>query len=140
MNEEINGGIASSRVPLRALVVDDRDDVAMGLAVLLKALGHVVRIAHSGQEALETGERFLPDVVFLDIGLPDKSGFEVCMDMRTTPWGQNAVIVAVTGHNEPSDLLRAANTGFDRHVGKPMGIGTLQEILTLALDTKRFAH
>ena len=115
--------------PLRALVVDDRDDVAMGLALLLKKLGYAVQVANQAHEALEKGEIFRPDVVFLDIGLPDLSGYEVCMEMRRSPWGAKAFIVAVTGRNEASDMLRAANTGFDRHVGKPMGFDTLREIL-----------
>lgn len=115
--------------PLRALVVDDREDVAMGLALLLKQMGYTVQVANQAHEALEKGALFHPDVVFLDIGLPDLSGYEVCMEMRQSPWGAKAFIVAVTGRNEASDMLRAANTGFDRHVGKPMGFNTLREIL-----------
>lgn len=115
--------------PLHALVVDDRDDVAMGLALLLKHLGLVVQVANEGREALEKGASFRPDVVFLDIGLPDLSGYDACMEMRRSSWGADAFIVAVTGRNEPEDVIRAAHTGFDRHVAKPMGLGTLQEIL-----------
>ena len=114
---------------LRALVVDDREDVAMGLALLLKHMGYTVQMASHAEEALEKGERLEPDVVFLDIGLPGSSGYEVCLEMRRRPWGAKAFIVAVTGHDGPSDMLRAASTGFDRHVAKPMGIATLNEIL-----------
>lgn len=124
----IKRGITTQH-PLRALVVDDRDDVAMGLALLLKKLGYTVQVAHQAHEALDKGEIFQPDVVFLDIGLPDRSGYEVCMEMRQSLWGAKAFIVAVTGRNEAADMLRAANTGFDRHVGKPMGFDTLREIL-----------
>ena len=115
--------------PLRALVVDDREDVAMGLALMLKKLGHTVQVAYHALGALQLGERLRPDVVFLDIGLPDRSGYEVCMEMRRKEWGAKVFIVAVTGRNDPSDMLRAANTGFDQHVGKPMSFGTLTEIL-----------
>jgi DNA-binding response OmpR family regulator len=114
---------------LRALVVDDRVDVAMGLALLLKQQGYDVQMANQAREALEKAGLFLPDVVFLDIGLPDRSGYDVCLEMRQSEWGAKAFIVAVTGRNEAEDLLRAAQTGFDRHVGKPMGFGTLREIL-----------
>jgi len=114
---------------LRALVVDDREDVAMGLALLLKHMGYTVQIASHSEEALDKGERLHPDVVFLDIGLPGSSGYDVCLEMRRRTWGAKAFIVAVTGHNDPADVLRAANTGFDRHVAKPMGITTLNEIL-----------
>jgi len=121
------GGAALPRIC--ALVVDDRDDVAMGLALLLRQLGHKVHVAGDAGDALRKGDLFEPDVVFLDIGLPDRSGYEVCSQMRGSAWGAKAFIVAVTGRNEPSDLLRAAQTGFDRHEGKPMGFNTLREIM-----------
>jgi len=129
MNAQRMKHMSHTQQPLRVLVVDDREDVAMGLAVLLKKLGHTVQVAYHAQGALQLGERLRPDVVFLDIGLPDRSGYEVCMEMRQKEWGTKSFIVAVTGRNDPADLLRAANTGFDRHVGKPMGIGTLSEII-----------
>ena len=115
--------------PLRALVVDDREDVAMGLALMLKKLGHTVQVAYHALGALQLGERLRPDVVFLDIGLPDRSGYDVCKEMRQSDWGANAFIVAVTGRNEAEDMIRAAHSGFDRHVGKPMDLSTLQEIV-----------
>ena len=96
---------------------------------MLKKLGHTVQVAYHALGALQLGERLRPDVVFLDIGLPDRSGYEVCMEMRRKEWGAKVFIVAVTGRNDPSDMLRAANTGFDQHVGKPMSFGTLTEIL-----------
>lgn len=114
---------------MNALVVDDREDVALGLALLLKKLGHTVQIAHDAREALTKGAAFKPDVIFLDIGLPDLSGYDACMEMRESDWGTRAFIVAVTGRNEPEDMIRSAHTGFDRHVGKPMDFGTLQAIL-----------
>jgi DNA-binding response OmpR family regulator len=114
---------------MRALVVDDREDVALGLALLLRRLGHTVQVAYKAQEALKKGADMQPDVVFLDIGLPDRSGYDVCKEMRRSNWGLSAFIVAVTGRNEAEDLIRAAHSGFDRHVGKPMEFHTLQEIL-----------
>ncbi|MEO8068231.1 MAG: response regulator [Flavobacteriales bacterium] len=120
----------SAQPMLRALVVDDRDDVALGLALLLRHLGNTVEVAYNAHEALEKGADLRPDVVFLDIGLPDISGYDVCKEMRQSDWGAQAFIVAVTGRNEAMDVIRAANTGFDRHVGKPMEFGTLQEILS----------
>lgn len=128
MRERTNDGTATNP-PLRALVVDDRDDVAMGLALLVERLGYTVQVANQAMDALEKGERFRPEVVFLDIGLPDLSGYDVCMRMRQSEWGARAFIVAVTGRNDPGDMIRAAHTGFDRHVGKPMSVGTLREIL-----------
>lgn len=131
---------SATPTPLRALVVDDREDVAMGLAVLLKHLGHAVQVANLAQEAMQKGERLRPAVVFLDIGLPDQNGYDVCKEMRGTPWGAKAFIVAVTGRSEAADLLRAANTGFDRHVVKPMALGTLREILRIVQDRETGTH
>ncbi len=122
----------TSPQPLRVLVVDDRVDVAMSLALLLKHLGYTVQVANLAEEALEKGERLRPDVVFLDIGLPDHSGYDVCLEMRRNDWGAKAFIVAVTGRDDAADVLRAAHTGFDRHVGKPMGFNTLRDILRAA--------
>ena len=114
---------------LRALIVEDRPDVALGMELLLGRLGHAVLVAHRAEEALLKGAEFQPDVIFLDIGLPDISGYDLCKDLRANQWGSKAYIVAVTGHDEPTDLVRAATTGFDRHVGKPMAMATLTEIL-----------
>ena len=120
---------APAESTMRALVVDDRYDVASGLALLLRKLGYIVEVAYQAHDALEKGAALRPDVVFLDIGLPDRSGYDVCKEMRQSDWGVNAFIVAVTGRNEAEDMIRAAHSGFDRHVGKPMDLSTLQEIV-----------
>lgn len=127
---------ATKPAPVRALVVDDGADVALTLSLLLKRLGYDVQAAYNAEEAFQKASALRPDVVFLDIGLPDLSGYDVCKEMRQSDWGARSFIVAVTGRDEPSDLLRAANSGFDRHVGKPMLFGTLKEILrTVATRT-----
>lgn len=116
-------------LPMNVLVVDDRVDVANTLALLIKKLGGTVQVAYGAREALQKGAQQRPDVIFLDIGLPDLSGYDVCKEMRDTDWGASPLIVALTGHNEPRDMIRSAHTGFDRHVAKPMELDTLQEIL-----------
>lgn len=97
--------------------------------MLLKRLGHGVHMAFFGREALEKAAAERPDVIFLDIGLPDLSGYDVCKEIRQSDWGPKCFMVALTGRNEPADLVHAANSGFDRHVAKPMDFATLQEIL-----------
>ncbi len=134
MNERQMRSSPTSQHSLRALVVEDREDVAMSLAMLLERLGYSVQVAPTAKEALEHGAHFKPEVIFLDIGLPDQSGYDVCKDMRRSEWASKAFIVALTGRNEPSDMIRSANTGFDRHVAKPMGFDTLQEILLIVND------
>ena len=113
------------------MVVDDRDDVAISLSLLLKQLGLGTQVAFNAKEALAKGPTVLPDVIFLDIGLPDLSGYDVCKEIRATEWGRNAFIVALTARNEPEDVLHSANSGFDRHVAKPMPYKTLQDILEI---------
>ena len=121
---------AATHTSVRALVVDDRGDVAISLGLLLSQLGCLTQVAYRAHEAIKKGEALRPDVIFLDIGLPDLSGYDVCKEIRQTEWGLNAFIVALTARNEPEDILRSANSGFDRHVGKPMNFSTLQEIMT----------
>jgi len=118
-----------AQLPIRVLVVDNSADVAVTLALLVKQLGHMVQVAHSGQQALAKAAAFRPDVIFLDIGLPDISGYEVCKEIRGYDRGKNSIIVALTGRKEPEDVIRSEKAGFDRHVGKPMFLATLQEIL-----------
>lgn len=114
---------------MNIMVVDDGVDVADILAVVLRKLGGTVQVAYQAREALQMGEALQPDLIFLDIGLPDLSGYDACKEMRYTAWGANTYIVALTGRNEPEDLIRTAHTGFDRHVAKPIGMDTVKEIL-----------
>ena len=118
-----------SGMGLRAMIVEDRPDVALGYELLLRRLDHTVQTVYTAAEALLVGASFDPGVIFVDIGLPDGSGYELCKEFRLKDWGRTAYIVAVTGRDEPEDLLRAATTGFDRHVAKPMKLATLKEIL-----------
>ncbi len=120
--------------PLRAMVVEDRPDVALGLELLLRHLGHTVQVAHLAREALAKGPVFKPQVVLLDLGLPDLTGFDVCKEMRASDWGADSFVVAVTGRDEPSDLVQTALSGFDRHVCKPMSLADLREILQTVTD------
>lgn len=125
----IQFGFARAGRVLRVLVVEDVEDQAMLLGVIIKRMGHQVRLAHTAHEALERATIMEPQVVFLDIGLPDRSGYELCAMMRRTPWGQSALIFAVTGRNDPSDLERSVTAGFDQHVVKPMEFKVLHDLL-----------
>ncbi len=117
---------------MNALVVEDNADAALSLDLLLRSWGCVVQVVHFGLDAMAEGDRSMPNVGFLDIGLPDTSGHDVCMEMRGRQWGAKAFIVALTGRDEPNDVIRTALTGFDRHVSKPMEPSMLLEILKLA--------
>lgn len=104
----------------RILVVDDNVDAAETLAMLLQIGGHQVAVAHAGEKAVELAAVLQPAIVFLDIGLPDIDGLEVCRRLRRFPNGKAMTIVAVTGWGAKEDLQRTADAGFDGHLTKPV--------------------
>jgi CheY-like chemotaxis protein len=99
------------------------------MAMLLSMLGHTVETAHDGPTALMRAPGLLPDVVFLDIGLPRMNGYEVAKALRSLPALDQTTLVACTGYGREDDRARAVEAGFDRHVVKPVGADTLMEIL-----------
>ena len=95
------------------------------LAVLLDMAGHETQAVHSGREALARAESFQPDVIQLDIGLPEMDGYEVARRIRELPGGRAVRLVAVTGYGGPEDRLRTRAAGFDAHLLKPLELETL---------------
>jgi CheY-like chemotaxis protein len=87
--------------------------------MLLGLDGHEVRVAHSGERALETAAGFLPDVVVLDIGLPGVSGYDVARQLRGRPEGARVLLIALTGYGGPEVAVRVKAAGFDHHLVKP---------------------
>jgi PAS domain S-box-containing protein len=112
--------VAQPHLHRRVLVVDDNVEAADMLTMLLTMVGCDVRTAYRGEAAVREAERFQPDLVLLDIGLPDTSGEDVCRRLRAYPWGADAVIVAVTGWGQEHDRHRTALAGFDQHLVKPV--------------------
>jgi PAS domain S-box-containing protein len=115
---------------LHVLVVDDNVDSADSLATLLRMSGHRVRQAYSGPAALEAVAQHRPNVVLLDIGLPDIDGYEVARRLRQRPELADVRLVAVTGYGQDNDLQRSREAGFAAHLVKPVDLRRLQEILT----------
>jgi signal transduction histidine kinase/CheY-like chemotaxis protein len=103
----------------RVLVVDDNADVVRSLENVLQGAGHEVRTALDGEHALELAEQYRPHALFLDIGMPDMNGYEICRRIREQPWSENMMIVACTGWGRPGDRALAKEAGFDHHVVKP---------------------
>ena len=120
---------ASEHRGLQVLVVDDNQDVAESCKTLLELSGHRVSTAYTGREALELAESLHPDVMLLDIGLPDISGYEVARLVRATSWGAGADLIAVTGWGQESDRERAFRAGFDHHLTKPISTDSLETLL-----------
>jgi PAS domain S-box-containing protein len=103
----------------KILVVDDNEDAAESLATLLAINGHETRTAHDGPNAVTEVERFNPDVVFLDIGMPIMDGHETARLIRQQPRGQHIVLVALTGWGQAEDRRRSKDAGFNHHLVKP---------------------
>jgi len=118
--------------PRRILVVDDNRDSAESLALYLELLGHTVRMAHDGIEAVSAAAALRPDAVLLDIGLPGQNGYEVARCLRGTAWGRDLLLVAITGWGQEEDKRRARESGFDIHLTKPVDPRALVDLLQSA--------
>jgi CheY-like chemotaxis protein len=119
------GTISSERLSvseshLRILVVDDNQDAAESLAILLRLEGHDVAMAFDGPTALAEAARLQPQVVLLDVGMPGMDGYQVVRELRKRESTQSAVILALTGYGQPEDKARAKAAGFTDHLTKPV--------------------
>jgi len=115
----------------RVLVVDDNPGATQVMGLLLKKFwGHTVETANDGRTALEIAARFSPEIVLLDIGLPDLDGFEVARRMRAEPATADALLVAVTGFSGEKERLKAAEAGFDEHLTKPAGAQDVERLFS----------
>lgn len=132
-------GIPEPRELPRILVVEDNRDAAEALAELLATLGFRVQVALDGPDGLAQARETHPDVVLLDLGLPGMDGYQVAQELRANPWGADALIVALTGYGQPSDVERTLTSGFDHHLLKPVRIDRLRELLDAAMGQRRDA-
>jgi CheY-like chemotaxis protein len=113
----------------RLLVVDDNEDAATSLAMLLRLKGHDVMVAHDGPSALEIASDYRPNLVFLDLGMPQMDGFEVARRLKRMSELENTLVVAVTGWGQEEDRRRTAEAGFHRHLVKPPEPKALENVL-----------
>ena len=116
----------------RVLIADDLRDSADSLALLLRLMGHEVRTAYDGEEAVAAAAAFRPDVALLDLGMPKATGYEACRRIRQHPWGRRACLVALTGWGQGEDRRRTAAAGFDHHLVKPVDPAALEKLLAAA--------
>lgn len=120
---------AEAATRCRVLVVDDNVDAAQTIAMFLTLLGHEVKTAAGGEQALASAATHAPDVVVLDIGLPTLDGYEVARRLRQMPETRDALLIALTGYGQESDKLHALEAGFDRHMIKPADPHALVEAI-----------
>jgi CheY-like chemotaxis protein len=115
--------------PRRVLVVDDMDDLARTLAYLIESLGHVARSTTHAHDVLPMHDEFQPDVAFIDISMPDLSGWDLARQIRAHARGSNLYLVALTGLCEPEDRRQSAECGFNEHWVKPLEVALLAGLL-----------
>lgn len=113
----------------RILIVDDNNDAAETLGELLRMMGHEVRCAAHGEQALRLLQEFPVQLGLLDIGLPDMDGYELATRVRALPQGQSMKLVALTGYSEDNSRVQAMSARFDEHLVKPVNIDRLLAIL-----------
>jgi PAS domain S-box-containing protein len=120
--------VDEARVARRVLIVDDNLDAARALALLVEFEGNDTDIATDGVTALGAIEAWRPDVVLLDIGLPKMNGYDVARRVRAHAWGNDIVLVALTGWGQDEDRRTSREAGFDAHIVKPVRPDELAEL------------
>ncbi|MGE3489229.1 MAG: ATP-binding protein [Vicinamibacterales bacterium] len=125
----------AQRPSFKILVADDSQDGADSLAFLLRAGGHEVHVAYEGRTAIRLAEELRPDVVLLDIGMPEVSGYDVARAIRREAWGRNMRLVALTGWGQAEHRRRSLEVGFDDHLVKPVELDVLEDVLQMSTPT-----
>ena len=134
--ESVVTGINLPVDKLRILVVDDYSDAAESMAMLLQAEGHEVQTADCGIKAIEQAQVFHPQVILLDIGLPDLDGYEVAKRLRALPETSDVILIALTGYGQTEDRERSQAAGFNHHLLKPVDYKELTRLLTFSPDDR----
>jgi CheY-like chemotaxis protein len=128
-------GIVKGLKARRILVVDDNDDAAALLGVLLQLEGHEVQTAVGGGEAVDRAELFRPEIVLMDLEMPGIDGLEASRRIRARPWANTILIAAVTGQHV--DRRRAREAGVDLHFLKPVDTTALLGAVARSLNDGR---
>jgi CheY-like chemotaxis protein len=124
----------------RILVVEDNEDARDMMYAMLTLDGHNVHVAADGAAALQEAGRWRPEVVLLDIGLPDMIGYEVARRMRSSELDGSVKLVAMTGYGQAEDKRRAYEAGFDLHLTKPVAPEVLRDAISELLRERVAAH
>lgn len=112
----------------KVLVIDDNEDAASTLSDLLELAGNEVKTAHSGKQGLAVAKTFQPRIIFLDIGLPDMTGYEVAKAIRKSRQLDACFLIALTGYGTEADRQMALDAGFDLHLTKPLDYEKIESI------------
>jgi CheY-like chemotaxis protein len=131
------GAVAAAPAPLqvpssaglRVLLIDDNEDAVQSLRLLLQDAGHTVATAGNGEAGLASAKALAPQVVVIDIGLPDVDGFEVAAALRRSSATANSFLVALSGYTATAMMERGAKAGFNQYLSKPVDVARLEEVL-----------
>jgi CheY-like chemotaxis protein len=126
-HESESPGASTTENVRRILIVDDNQDSADAVALILQLDGHDVRAVYSGVDALGIVEEFKPHAVLLDIGMPQLNGYQVAQRLRAQTWGKNVLLIAQTGWGQAEDIRQCHEAGFNHHVTKPIDFQKLRE-------------
>jgi CheY-like chemotaxis protein len=110
--------------------VDDLLDAAASLALVCQLYGAETAVAQDGRQALAVGETFRPDVVLMDISMPNMNGYEAARRLRAQAWGASIVLIALTGWGRQADIEESRRAGFDGHLLKPVEAEALIAVIT----------
>lgn len=116
--------------PIRIVIADDERDTVLTLGILLRSEGFEVQVVQRGSEVPGAVAATRPHAVLLDIGMPDRSGYDVAKELKTTYGDRCPVLVAVTARVSPADQSQAYATGFKHYVAKPYNAGELVRLLS----------
>ncbi|HJX28828.1 MAG TPA: PAS domain S-box protein [Thermoanaerobaculia bacterium] len=122
-------GPESAGAERRILVVDDNQDSAASMEMMLQLMRNEVRIANNGSEAVDLAEQFRPHLILMDLGMPLLNGYEATRRIREQPWGRDIVIVALSGWGQEDDRARSRAAGCDGHLVKPLDLPELEKLL-----------
>lgn len=124
-----SGAPGASQGQRRVLVVDDYQDLADSLALMLRALGADARAVYDGEAALQSVEEFQPDLILLDLGLPGLTGLDVARTLSQLPELRRTRLIALSGWSHDEARAKSLQAGFDDFLVKPVAIETLQRLL-----------
>ncbi len=136
-SREVRPATTQRKTPLRILVADDNEDAVESLALLLEADGYLVETARDGLAAVKVAERFRPDAILLDIGMPRLDGYGACRRIRELPWGADILIVALTGWGQEDDRRMTEQAGFNAHLVKPVAPEAITQTLVEQLADRQ---
>ncbi len=102
---------------------------ALSLAMMLTMMGHETQTACDGLEAVTAAAAFRPNLILLDIGMPQLNGYDAARRIRQQPWGKHVKLVALTGWGQDGDKRRSQEAGFDLHMVKPLEPAALEKLL-----------